>query len=324
MDKIRVGVVGVGALGQHHARVYSTLPNAILVGVADTKPGRAEEIAAPLNTGHYLDYRELFGKVDAVSVATPTVLHAEIGEQFLKAGVCVLVEKPISHTLQDADRLIRAAAAAGRVLQVGHLERFNPAVRAVREIVNRPRFFEAHRMGLFSPRSLDIDVILDLMIHDLDIISLLVPAPPVHVDAVGIAILTKRIDIANARIRFEDGCVANVTASRVSMEKIRKLRFFQAREYISIDYTRQDVAMHRLEARPSGAPKIVSSKIEPTRQEPLFLELQAFLEAVSGQAPVACTGDEGKKTLDLALQILVQAERAQAQALQQLSDGIIR
>ena len=202
MDKIRVGVVGVGALGQHHARVYASLPDATLVGVADTRPGRAEEIAGPLGTQAFSDYRRLFGKVDAVSIATPTILHAEIGEQFLNEGVHVLVEKPISHTLADADRLIRAAQANNRVLQVGHLERFNPAIQAVREIVNRPRFFEAHRMGLFTPRSLDIDVILDLMIHDLDIISLLVAAPPVHIEAVGIAILTKRIDIANARIQF--------------------------------------------------------------------------------------------------------------------------
>jgi predicted dehydrogenase len=316
VDKIRVGVVGVGALGQHHARVYASLPDATLVGVADTRPGRAEEIAGPLGTQAFSDHRQLLAKVDAVSIATPTILHAEIGEQFLNEGVHVLVEKPISHTLADADRLIRAAQANKRVLQVGHLERFNPAIQAVREIVNRPRFFEAHRMGLFTPRSLDIDVVLDLMIHDLDIISLLVAAPPVHIEAVGIAILTKRIDIANARIQFAGGCVANVTASRVSMEKIRKLRFFQAREYISLDYTRQDVSIYRLDGTPTGAPQIVSRKLTPPRQEPLMAELTAFLGAVQGRSPVACTGAEGRKTLDVALQILEQAERAQAQALE--------
>jgi len=316
VDKIRVGVIGVGALGQHHARVYAALPDATLVGVADTRPGRAEEIAGPLGTQAFSDYRRLIGKVDAVSIAIPTILHAEIGEQFLNEGVHVLVEKPISHTLADADRLIHAAQANNRVLQVGHLERFNPAVQAVREIVRQPRFFEAHRMGLFSPRSLDIDVVLDLMIHDLDIISLLVAAPPVHIEAVGIAILTKRIDIANARIQFAGGCVANVTASRVSMEKIRKLRFFQAREYISLDYTRQDVAIYRLDGVPTGAPQIVSQKLTPPRQEPLLAELTAFLGAAQGRSPVACTGAEGRKTLDMALQILEQAERAQAQALE--------
>jgi predicted dehydrogenase len=315
VDKIRVGVVGVGALGQHHARVYSTLPDVTLVGVVDTRPGRAEEIAGPYATQAYADYRQLFGKVDAVSIATPTTLHAEIGEQFLNQGVSVLVEKPISHTLAGADQLIRAAEANRRVLMVGHLERFNPAIQAVRQIVNRPRFFEAHRMGLFSPRSLDIDVILDLMIHDLDIISLLVAAPPAHIEAVGIAILTKQIDIANARIQFADGCVANVTASRVSMEKIRKLRFFQAREYISIDYTRQDVAIFRLDRPQAGASQIVSQRLNPPRCEPLEAELRAFLDAARGRAPVACTGAEGKQTLDLALQILEKAERAQAEAL---------
>ncbi len=316
MDKLRVGVVGVGALGQHHARVYSTLPDATLVGVADTRPGRSEEIAAPLSTRAYTDYRHLFGKVDAVSIATPTTLHAEIGEQFLNQGVSVLVEKPISHTLAEADRLIRAAEANRRILQVGHLERFNPAIREVRKIVNRPRFFEAHRMGLFSPRSLDIDVILDLMIHDLDIISLLVASKPVHIDAVGIAILTRRIDIANARIQFADGCVANVTASRVSMEKIRKLRFFQAREYISVDYTRQDVSVFRLDGPPAAGAQIVGGKLTPARSEPLDLELRSFLDAVRDRGPVECTGAEGRITLELALQILEKAEKAQAQALQ--------
>jgi predicted dehydrogenase len=208
VERIKVGVVGVGALGQHHARVYSTMPDVSLVGVADTHPGRAQEIAGPLGTRAFTDHRELLGMVDAVSVATPTTLHAEIGAQFLKAGANVLVEKPISHSLEEADRLINAARESERILQIGHLERFNPAVRILREVVHRPRFFEAHRMGLFTPRSLDIDVILDLMIHDLDIISLLVPSPPTQISAVGIAILTKRIDIANARIQFEDGCVA--------------------------------------------------------------------------------------------------------------------
>ncbi|MBP1622763.1 MAG: UDP-N-acetyl-D-glucosamine dehydrogenase [Acidobacteria bacterium] len=313
MEQIRVGVVGVGALGQHHARVYSSLPEATLVGVVDTFPGRAEEIAGPLGTKVFPTYSDLFGKVDAVSIATPTILHSKIGEQFLKEGVHVLVEKPIAHTLEEADRLIQAAQENKRVLQVGHLERFNPAVVQLREIVRRPRFFEAHRMGLFSPRSLDIDVILDLMIHDLDIISLLVPSPVVKVHAVGIAILTNRIDIANARIHFEDGCVANVTASRVSMEKIRKLRLFQRREYLSLDYTRQDVAVFSLNHSPGAAmPEIVSRKLTPEKKEPLREELSAFLRAAQGLQPVECTGQDGRKALALALQILAQAEKAQA------------
>lgn len=319
MDKVRVGVIGVGALGQHHARVYASLPEATLVGVVDTVPGRAEEIAGPLETKAYFDYADLLGKVDAVSVATPTILHAEIGEKFLKEGIHVLVEKPIAHTLDEADRLIQAAQENNRVLQVGHLERFNPAVMRLREIVHKPRFFEAHRMGLFSPRSLDIDVILDLMIHDLDIICLLEPSPLAQVTAVGIAILTNRIDIANARLQFEDGCVANITASRVSMEKIRKLRLFQKQEYISLDYTRQDVAVFSLNHKSgAGIPEIVSRRITPERKEPLQLELRAFLRATQGLEPIECSGEEGRKALALALQILEKAEKAQAREIDRI------
>lgn len=313
MSKVRVGVIGVGALGQHHARVYATMPGVELVGVADACPGRAEEIARQLSTKAHTDYRDLIGRVDAVSIATPTVLHAEIGEQFLEQGVHVLVEKPISHSLEAADRLILAACKSARTLQVGHSERFNPAVKALREIVRRPRFFETHRMGLFAPRSLDIDVVLDLMIHDLDIISLLVGSPVAQVNAVGIAILTKRIDIANARIQFADGCVANVTASRVSTEKIRKLRLFQPAEYISLDYTRQDVTVFSLGSPgPSGTPQVVSRRLTPPRQEPLEAELRAFLKAIRREGPVECTGEEGRRALEIALRILAQAEAAQA------------
>jgi predicted dehydrogenase len=313
MNKVRVGVIGVGALGQHHARVYASLPDATLVGVVDTHPGRAEEIAGHLGTSPFTTPSSLLGKVDAVSIATPTILHAEIGEQFLKEGVHVLVEKPMAHTLEEADRLIRAARENDRVLQVGHLERFNPAVSVLRSIVRKPRFFEAHRMGLFSPRSLDIDVILDLMIHDLDIICLLVPSEVIHVDAVGIAILSNRIDIANARIHFADGCVANVTASRVSMEKIRKLRLFQKQAYISLDYTRQDVAVFRLNHKPEGGiPEISSQKHSPEKKEPLQAELSAFLRATRQPETVECGGEDGRRVLVLALDILKQAEKAQA------------
>jgi len=313
MDKIRVGVVGTGALGKHHARVYASLPDALLTGVVDTYPGRGEEVAKSLGTKAYGTHTDLFDKVDAVSIATPTTLHAEIGEQFLERGIHVLVEKPIAHTLADTDRLIQSAASNHCVLQVGHLERFNPAVRQLREIVKRPRFFESHRMGSFSPRSLDIDVILDLMIHDLDIICLLVPSPVIQVHAVGIAILTDRIDIANARLHFEDGCVANVTASRVSMEKVRKLRLFQKHEYISLDYTRQDIAVFSLQQNPGGGlPEIVNRKLTPEKKEPLYEELDSFLKAVRGREPVQCSGDEGRHALALALQILNQAEKAQA------------
>jgi predicted dehydrogenase len=312
MDTIRAGVVGVGALGQHHARVYASLPGVSLVGVVDCLPDRSEAIAGPLGVAAHTDYRSLFGKVDVVSIATPTILHAEIGEQFLDNGVHVLVEKPISNTIEGADRLILAAKRNGRLLQVGHLERFNPAVRSLREIVREPRFFEAHRMGLFSPRSLDIDVVLDLMIHDLDIISMLVPSPPAQVNAVGIQIMSKRIDIANARVQFANGCVANITASRVSMEKIRKLRLFQKQEYISLDYTRQDVAIFALQGALGANPQILSRKLAPPRKEPLQEEIASFLDAVRERGPLECGGEESKKALGLALMVLQQAEVAQA------------
>jgi len=313
MERLRVGVVGVGALGQHHARAYAALPQVELVAVADILPGRAAEIGLPLGAQAFADYRALFGKVDAVSVATPTSAHAAIGQEFLNEGVHVLVEKPISNSVAAAEALVATARSNSRILQVGHVERFNPAVRALREVARDPRFFEAHRLGLFSPRSLDIDVILDLMIHDLDIISMLVPFPPTQVDAVGIAILSRRIDIANARIHFSNGCVANVTASRVSMEKVRKLRLFQSSHYISLDYTRQDVSVFSLgDAGEAGTPKISSCKITPERQEPLRLELEAFIEAVLGRGPVECTGDDGIRALSLGLQIHKDAERAQA------------
>ena len=313
MEKIRVGVIGVGSLGQHHARVYASLPEADLVGVVDAMPERAKEIAAKFGTKAYSDYSELFGKVDAVNIAAPTTLHAEIGVHCLNEGIHVLVEKPIAHTLEAADRLIQTARETDRILQIGHLERFNPAVVALREIVTRPRFFEAHRMGLFSPRSLDVDVILDLMIHDLDIISLVTPSAVENVTAVGIAILSNRIDIANARIQFADGCVANITASRVSMEKIRKLRLFQKQEYISLDYTRQDLAVFSLKHNVGAPlPEILNRKIEPEKKEPLLLELISFLEAIQGRHPVACSGDEGWHALSLATQIREQAENVHA------------
>lgn len=313
MDKIRVGVVGAGAFGRHHARVYASLPDAELTGVADIKEERARQVASPLGVKAYSDPAELFGKVDAVSIAVPTSLHAEIGEQFLQRGVHVLIEKPIAHTLEDADRLIRAAESNRRILQVGHLERFNPAVEMLREIVTRPRFFESHRMGSFSPRSLDIDVVLDLMVHDLDIICSLVNSPAAQIHAVGIAILTDRIDIANARIHFEDGCVANITASRVSMEKIRKLRLFQKHQYISLDYGRQDISVFSLKHKPEGGiPDIVSDTLTPDRKEPLYEELNAFLKTVGGREPLRCSGPEGRRALELALQVLSQAEEAQS------------
>jgi predicted dehydrogenase len=313
VSTLKVGVVGVGALGEHHARVYASLPDIELTGVVDVRADRAREIAGRFGTVASTDHRDLLGKVDAVSIATPATLHADVAVDFLRAGCHVLVEKPMCSSLEGADRMMEAAERSGCVLQVGHVERFNPAVIALRGVVSRPRFFEAHRMGLFAPRSLDIDVILDLMIHDLDLISMLVPSPVAAIHAVGIPILTNRIDIANVRIEFEDGCTANVTASRVSMEKIRKLRFFQPGGYVSVDFTRQDVTLFRLGAPgPAGLPQIAIDKLTPEKKSPLDEELKSFLGAVTRKQPVACTGADGRKALELALKVREKAERARA------------
>src|SRR5499427_75909 len=269
----KIAVVGVGHLGKQHARLYAELGH--LAGVVDILEPRAQEIAAQYTTTPYTDYRQLFGKVDAVSIAVPTVNHAEIGIDCLEHGLDVLIEKPIASTLEQAKALIEVAARNKRVLQVGHVERFNPVVMAAREAATRPQFFEIHRLAAFSPRSLDIDVVLDLMIHDIDIVLSLVPAPVREVRAVGIPVLSSKADIANARVEFEDGCVANFTASRVSFEKTRKLRFFQPHDYISVDYAAQTGNMVSLRMG-----RVTEQKLEPPNEEPLKLELAAFLQCV--------------------------------------------
>ena len=315
MDKVRVGVVGVGALGYHHARVYAALPQAKLVGVADKVPGRAEQIALPLETVGYTDYRQLFGKVDAVSIATPTTLHGEIGEQFLDEGVHVLVEKPIADSLEEADRLIRAASRNRKILQVAHLERFNPAVRATLPLITQPMFFEIHRLSVFTPRSLDIDVVLDLMIHDLDIVLAFVHSPVKEIRAVGLPILSDKVDIANVRVEFESGCVANFTASRVSTERVRKLRLFQPGQYISIDYGRQDVMVFSvgdaagLVATPSVNPQIQVGKPAVTAEEPLLAEISSFLQRVRDRSKPVVSLEDGARALELALAILSAIKR---------------
>jgi predicted dehydrogenase len=246
--KIRLAVVGVGDFGRNHVRVYRELEEAELVGVVDADAERSRAVAAEFHTEVLPDLTALAGRVDAVSLAVPTVEHARIGCPLLEQGIDLLVEKPMAASLAEADQLIVAARRNGRVLQVGHLERFNPAVVAVEKVVSRPLFFEAHRLGVFSPRSLDVDVVYDVMIHDLDIVLALVNAPVADLKAVGIPILTDKVDIAHARIEFLSGAVANLTASRVSTEQVRKLRFFQEHEYISIDYARQDALRVRVQS----------------------------------------------------------------------------
>jgi predicted dehydrogenase len=301
--KIRVGVIGVGDFGRNHVRVYHELPDAELIGIHDADPERARQIAAEFGTQAFSDVAQLAEQIDAVSVAVPTKLHAQIAAQLLETGLDVLVEKPIARSVAEADGLIATAKRTGRILQVGHLERFNPAVMAVQKIVTRPLFFEVHRLGVFSPRSLDVDVVFDVMIHDLDILLALLNSPARDIHSVGIPVLTDKVDIAHARIEFESGAVANVTASRVSTERVRKLRFFQTREYVSVDYTRQDVMRLRV-AGEDSQPAIDFEKVPTQPEEPLKAELRSFLSAVRDRAAPLIDGEAGRRALDLAERVM--------------------
>lgn len=305
MSKIRAAIIGVGYLGRQHARIYSELDSVDLVGVVDKNPETAAAVASDFGTMAYSDYRQLLGKVTAASLAAPTSEHASIGCELLRQGVDVLVEKPIASTMEEAEALIETARAHRRILQVGHLERFNPAVVTARGLARHPLFFEVHRLGVFTSRSLDIDVVFDLMIHDLDVVLDLVRSPVRSVRAVGLPILSRKIDIANARIEFESGCVANLTASRVSTEKVRKLRFFQPSQYVSLDYTRQDVVV--LGVKPgegSSPPVIASQKIETARVEPLRAEIESFLTAVKHRSEPEVTAESSKQALALAQRVV--------------------
>jgi predicted dehydrogenase len=302
-EPLRAAVIGVGALGQHHARVYQSLPEARLVGVYDVDHARASEVAARHSCRAFAHLRELLAEADAVSVAVPTVDHHRVARAVLEEGKHTLVEKPIASTLAEADDLIRAASARGVVLQVGHIERFNPAVDVLRATVREPRFIEVHRLGEFSPRSLDIDVVLDLMIHDLDILSSLDGSEAVRVDAVGVPVLTPKVDIANARIRFASGLIANLTASRVSAEKVRKFRVFAPRTYISVDFTAREARVYRLLESPAG-PEIDVQRTAAPDEEPLRRQLAGFLRSAREGTPPAVSGADGRRALDLALTVL--------------------
>jgi predicted dehydrogenase len=286
----RVAVVGAGQFGQNHLRVVRESAHAELTAVVDTDPAKA-----PIQ-----DHHELYGKVDAAIISAPTVFHAEIGCDLLSNGIDVLIEKPIAPDLASADRLIETAGRFGRILQVGHLERFNPAVIALESVATLPLFFEIHRMSLFSPRSLDVDVVLDLMIHDLDIVLALVKSPLEEVRAAGVSILSSKVDIANVRLQFQDGCIANLTASRVSTEKVRKLRLFQPQEYLSLDYARQDLAAF------SVGPNQQIGFRQPVveKGEPLKLQFESFLNCISTRETPKLDGVVARRTLELALTIV--------------------
>lgn len=301
--KIRVAVVGAGEFGKNHVRVYKEMDSVQLVGVVDCEVERAEKLAKEFSIRAFLSVEELGGVVDAATVAVPTVAHARVGCQLMEKGIDVLVEKPMASSLEEADELLAAAEKHSRILQVGHVERFNPAVRAVEPVVKRPLFFEVHRLGVFTPRSLDVDVIFDLMIHDLDILLALVKEPVNEVKAVGIPVLTDKVDIAHARLEFAGGAVANVTASRVSTERVRKMRFFQEHEYISLDYTRRDTLRVGVK-RPGTQPEFSFEKLEAPSEEPLRAELEAFAEAVRTRKPPRTDGKAGRAALELAVRVM--------------------
>jgi predicted dehydrogenase len=300
---LRLAVVGVGHLGRHHARILATLPGVELVAVVDTNEARAAEIAAANGTRAAASHRDLFGLVDAVTVAVPTEIHREIAMPFLEAGIHVLVEKPMARSLAEADDMIQAAAKAGAVLAVGQTERFNPAVAAARTMLRDPRFIEVHRLGTFPERSLDIDVVFDLMIHDVDIVLSLVDADVESIEAVGVPVLTGRVDIANARLKFTNGCIANLTASRISRDRVRKIRFFQPMAYLSIDYAAQKLEVWRLVKGEAPQPAIDGGEVPVENEEPLKRELADFVDAIASRRAPLVTGEDGRRALALATQI---------------------
>jgi len=321
-------VIGVGAFGRNHARVYRQLQQAgsvRLVGVVDPDTARADAVAREFECKAFGSVEQMLvthTEVQAASVAVPTVLHAEVARALMEAGVDVLIEKPVAATLDEADELIRLASEHKRVAQVGHLERFNPAVRATLPLLKRPMFFEVHRLSVFSPRALDVDVVLDLMIHDLDVVLTFVKSPVKEIRAVGLPILSGKVDIANVRVEFESGCVANFTASRVSTERVRKLRFFQAGQYISIDYGRQDVLVlsvgsaHGAHSFAKNAnewgtqhPQIQMEKPATTAEEPLLAEIKAFLQSVRDRSRPVVSLEDGRRALELGLAILAEIAR---------------
>jgi predicted dehydrogenase len=305
---VRLGVIGVGALGQHHARVYASLAGVTLVGAYDVDRERARAVAERHGGRAFSSVESLLEEVDAVSVAVPTVDHHRLSRQALLAGRDVLVEKPMTTTLEEADDLIALADERGALLQVGHIERFNPATDVLLATVSKPRFIEVHRLGAFSTRSLDIDVVLDLMIHDLDIILALDGSEAVQIDAVGVPVLTPRVDIANARIRFASGLIANLTASRVSVERVRKFRVFSPRTYVSVDFARREAQVARLKEGEGGQPEIATEQTSAPDQEPLFRQLQAFAAAVRNRTPPVVPGRDGRRALELARAILARMD----------------
>ncbi len=303
MKKVKIGVVGTGHLGQYHARILAKIPRCDLVGIADINKKTARRVAKACHTQTYFHHKHLLDEVDAISIAVPTISHHAIAKDFLEHGVHTFIEKPITTTVADADDLIKLAREKNLILQVGHIEHFNAAILKLKDIVEHPMFVESHRLGPFAPRVKDIGVVLDLMIHDIDIILRIVNSPVESFDAVGVPILTDKEDIANVRIRFKNGCTANVTVSRVTPKPMRKIRIFQRDTYISIDYRNQSMEVYKKVAVPNPKPgempaKIVRSKIRLRGKNQLELELNHFLDCVqNGETPVV-TGEQARDALD--------------------------
>lgn len=306
-DIIKTGVIGVGYLGRFHAQKYAAMANVDLVGVADTDPMRAQLVAEECSTQAYSDYRELLPLVDAVSIAVPTLFHHQVARDCLQQSVDIMVEKPITTTLEEADDLIDLARREQRILQVGHLERFNPAVLALQPQLTHPLFIEAHRLGIFKERGTDVDVVLDLMIHDIDIILSIVRADIETIVTAGAPVITPLTDIANARIIFTNGCTANITVSRISLESMRRMRIFQPGRYLSVDFGKKEVMTVQLKPGDQGShpvPDIEKSSFPD--QDALELELRDFIRCVHDRSQPAVSGEEGRRALDVALQVVAQ------------------
>jgi predicted dehydrogenase len=303
---LRAAVIGAGYLGNFHAQKYAALDGATLEGVVDIDAQRAAAVAHAVGARAFTDYRALLARIDVASIVVPTELHYEVAKACLEAGVHILVEKPVTRTVQEAAELVEVAARRARVFQVGHLERFNPAILAVRDQITRPLFIESDRLAVFKPRGIDVNVVLDVMIHDIDLILSFARSEITAVRASGFPVLTPAVDIANARIEFADGCVADVSASRVSQQSLRKLRIFQPDQYISVDCENFHVRTVRKDGSgigPDGMPRIVSAEQQFEKADPLLAEIRSFLEAVRTGQPPPVSGEDGRRALEVALEV---------------------
>jgi predicted dehydrogenase len=321
VGKIKVGVIGVGYLGRFHTQKYAAMDDVDLVGVADIDLSQAQQIADECSTNAYGDYKELLDKVDAVSIVVPTIYHHEIAVACLQQKIDILVEKPITTTLEEADDIIAQAEDAGCILQVGHLEQFNPAVMAMKPLLTHPLFIEAHRISVFKNRGIDVDVVLDLMIHDIEIILSIVDSPLQTIHTVGSPVITELTDIANARLIFENGCTANVTVSRISMDNIRRMRIFQPGSYISVDFSKKEIMSVKLKQQKQNAfPVPDISKQSFSDQDILELELKDFIANVRNRTKPGVSGFEGRRALDIALQVVDQINENRARIEKTLVD----